>query len=131
MLDFQVLSSYIFGGFVALCVYTWQGVYKRVERLERNSASMLSESVIDAKIMNAKNAINIELINLTNSLNNFVAKMDSRHERFEKIEKKFEQFLDDRKNFHDKLDDISGMLGTRQELLRALEAIEEFNLKNG
>ena len=129
MIDFKDVAIYLFLSLVALVVYLWKGLDDRIKRIERRDAANLSEAAIDAKITNAKSDINLRLVELTSSLNNFVSKMEERHARFERIERKFEEFLESRKDLHNYLEKISEQMGTRQELLRAIEAVEQISSK--
>jgi len=129
MIDFKEIAAYLVAIVIALAIYIWKGFNSRINELEKNQEVLLSESVVDAKIAIAKNEINIELISLTNSLKNFVDRMEERHARFEKIEKKFEDFLDSRKDLHSHLNQIVASIGTKEEMLRTIDVLEKINLK--
>lgn len=130
MIDFKELINYFFA-IITVIIFPltgmiWHNLISRVKKIEDNQTT---KEIIDAKIASVKGDINLEILKITSSLDSFIQRMDDRHERFEKVEKKFETFLDSRKDLHDQLSRMSQAIGTKEEMMRTLNALESINLK--
>ena len=113
--------------------YIWQCLKERVEKIEKRQISIISEEKVDIKIKSAESRLAKEHMELKNSVDRLVDKMDARHERLEKIEEKFEDFLTHRSEIHNQINRLINVIWTQdqiKEVITKLDKIDKLSIKD-